>query len=90
MANIHHAVEEAVIHRTQIYLEDGQYEMLRARARREEKSMAELIRTVLDEYLSGRTYRSEEDPLRRVIGIGKGDGAAVAENCDDYLYGEKN
>ncbi len=64
--------------------------MLRARARREDKSMAELIRTVLDEYLCGKSYGSSEDPLRRAIGIGKGDGSAVAENCEEFLYGEKN
>ena len=51
--------------------------------------MAELIRTGLDEYLSGRSYSSEEDPLQQAIGIGKGDGSAVAENCEEFLYGEK-
>jgi hypothetical protein len=80
----------AVIHRTQIYLEDGQYEMLLARSRREDKSMAELIREALDDFLSGRSLDSGEDPLRQAIGIGKGDGSAVAENCEEFLYGEKS
>ena len=52
--------------------------------------MAELIRAVLDEYLSGRSYGSGEDPLQKAIGIGKGDGSAVAEHCEEFLYGEKN
>ncbi len=79
----------AIIHRTQIYLEDEQYEMLKARARSEERSMAELIRFVLDEYLNGRPSAGGKDPLLQAIGIGKGDGSAVAENTEEFLYGEK-
>ncbi len=77
-------------HRTQIYLEQGQYELLRSRARREGKSLASLIREALDEYLGGKGSRGRQDPLCMVIGIGKGDGSAVAENFEDYLYGERN
>ncbi len=75
-------------HRTQIYLEQGQYELLRSRARREGKSLASLIREALDEYLGRKGPRGRLDPLRRVIGIGEGDGAAVAENVEDFLYGD--
>jgi len=78
------------IRRTQIYLEDSQYELLRSRARREGKSMAAVIREILDEYLGGKASMSRRDPLRHAIGIGKGDGAAVAENYQDYLYGDKS
>jgi hypothetical protein len=77
-------------HRTQIYLEPGQYEMLRARARRQGRSLASLIREALDEYLGIKASRSGADPLHRAVGIGKGDGAAVAENYEDFLYGEKS
>ena len=34
------------MHRTQIYLEDAQYEMLRARARREGRTLAAVIRGI--------------------------------------------
>ena len=77
-------------HRTQIYLEPGQYELLRSRARREGKTLASLIREALDEYLAGKAAQPGKDPLHRVIGIGDGDGAAVAENCDEYLYGDRH
>ena len=77
------------MHRTQIYLDDGQYEMLRSQARRKGKSMASIIREILDEYLRGTGNRSR-DPLLDVIGIGAGDGSAVAEHYEDYLYGEAN
>lgn len=78
------------IHRTQIYLESSQYEILKSRARREGKSMAAVIREILDEYLGGKSSMRRPDPLRRAIGIGKGDGAAVAENYQDFLYGDKS
>ncbi len=52
--------------------------------------MAELIRIVLDEYLIGKSPAGTEDPLLRAIGIGKGDGSAVAENTEEFLYGEKD
>ncbi len=76
-------------HRTQIYLEPSQFEMLRNRARREGKSLASVIREAVDEYLGIKVTRRGEDPLYRAIGIGRGDGAAVAENYEDFLYGEK-
>ncbi len=75
------------MHRTQIYLEDGQYEMLRSRARREGKSMASVIRDILADYLSPKSAAGSKDPFRQVIGIGRGDGSPVAENFEDYLYG---
>jgi hypothetical protein len=77
------------VHRTQIYLEQNQYELLRARARREGKSLAAVIRDSVDAYIGGPVAKAARDPLQRVIGIGKGDGAAVAENYEDFLYGEK-
>lgn len=77
------------MHRTQIYLEEAQYEMLRAKARREGKSLAAVIREILDAAL-GRAPRGSAgaDPLDGVIGIAEGDGSAVAENVSDYLYGD--
>jgi hypothetical protein len=76
------------VHRTQIYLEDSQYEMRRARARREGRSLAAVIRGILEEHLSGTGTR-KRDRFGEVIGIGAGDGAAVAEHVDDFLYAAK-
>jgi len=75
------------MHRTQIYLEDSQYEMLRARARHEGTSLAAVIRKILNDYLGGDRSRKDSDDFRAVIGIGEGDGSRVAENYEDYLYG---
>lgn len=76
------------MHRTQIYLDESQYELLRSRARREGKSLASIIREILDQHFRGDAP-SPADPLAAVIGIGSGNGAAVAEHYEDYLYGEE-
>jgi hypothetical protein len=68
------------VHRTQIYLQRSQYELLKLRARKEGKSMAAVIREILDAHLCGKSSGARRDALHRVIGIGEGDGSAVAEN----------
>ena len=76
------------MHRTQIYLEENQYQLLRSQARRKGKSLAAIIREILQTHLGGRQNVTAQDPFRRVVGIGEGDGSRVAENCEEYLYGE--
>jgi len=75
------------MHRTQIYLEDGQYQLLRARARSQGRSLAAVIRQILDDHLAGQPGPGATDEFTRVIGIAEGDGSRVAENYEDYLYG---
>ena len=77
------------MHRTQVYLKQNQYELLKARARREGKSLAEVIRDSVEAYFGRAAISARKDPLRSVIGIGDGDGSAVAENYEDFLYGER-
>ena len=52
--------------------------------------MAAVIREILDQHLCGKASTARRDPLHRVIGIGEGDGSAVAENSEDFLYGEQS
>ena len=73
------------MHRTQIYLEDSQYRLLKEKARRQGTSLAAVIRLILEEHLAAAP--SENDEFASVIGIGEGDGSRVAENYEDYLYG---
>ena len=75
------------MHRTQVDIRTDQYEMLNARARREGRSLASIIREILDAHLSGG--KPAHDPFDRVIGLAKGDGSAVAENHAEYLYGKR-
>jgi hypothetical protein len=76
------------MHRTQIYLADDQYQTLRARARREGRSLAAVIRGILSDHLEGDPGYPERDGFSEVVGIGEGDGSRVAENYEEYLYGE--
>lgn len=76
------------MHRTQIYLDDLHYQILRSRARREGKTIAAIVRQILDRHLGLDKDGRAVDRLEKVIGIGKGNGEAVAENYEDYLYGE--
>jgi hypothetical protein len=81
---------EVHLHRTQVYLEESHYQLLRSLARRQGKSLAAVIRGILDAHFRGSTATGAQDPFRRVIGIGRGDGSAVAEHYEDYLYGEES
>ena len=71
-------------HRTQILLEDSQYEKLQERARRESRGLGELVREAVAGYLG--EPQAASDAVLGVIGLGAGDGAPVARNHDDYLY----
>lgn len=76
-------------HRTQLYLDDAQYQYLKNTARREKKSIAKLIREWVDERRQVKSMKKYlNDPFFKLRGIfsDKGD---VAENFDDYLYGGK-
>lgn len=79
----------AFVHRTQVYLDDGQYQALRSRAQREKKTLAAVLREILDQHLGGARRSRKADALDRVIGIGEGDGQAVAEHYQDHLYGAR-
>ena len=78
------------MHRTQIYLEEDDYQMLKSLARRRGSTLAAVIRDIIKAGLNPSPAAAKSDPFNHVIGIGKGDGSAVAENYEDYLYGEKS
>jgi hypothetical protein len=68
------------MHRSQIIIEDWQYETLKAWAEREGKSISQLMREILDERL-GRGRRT----LSRVCGIGH-DPGFTGRDHDKILY----
>jgi hypothetical protein len=78
------------LHRTQVYLEESHYMLLRSLARRQGKTLAAVIRDILGAHFRKATAGGAQDAFARVVGIGKGDGSAVAENYEDYLYGEES
>ncbi|MFH1148267.1 MAG: hypothetical protein V1736_11250 [Pseudomonadota bacterium] len=75
------------MHRTQIYLDETRYNYLLGLARKQKKSLAQVIRELIDERIQERVMRKEEDPFYAVIGIAEGTGEPVAERYEDVLYG---
>jgi len=79
------------MHRMQISLTTNQYEFLQSEAFVTGKSMAAILRTMLDEAIEHRQQDIlANDPIWDVIGIGQAiDGPTdISENVDKYLYGE--
>ena len=75
------------MHRTQILIEEWQYEALRGRAERERCSRSALIREILNASLNP----SEIIPRKRlqtIEGIGE-DAVASGQEHDKYLYAGK-
>jgi hypothetical protein len=72
--------------RTQIILDDWQYEALKARATRLGVSMSELLRQILDAHLAKPPSRSHQ--LEAIIGIAD-DPATHGRDHDDHLYGKR-
>ncbi len=78
------------MNRLQISLTQTQYEFLKSEAFMIEKSMAAVLRDLLDAVIQDRQQDIlENDPIWGVIGIGKTiDGPTdVSSNVDKYLYG---
>ena len=70
--------------RTQILLDDWQYQALKARAQREGRSMSELLRQILDAHLGKRGARTPR--LEDICGVGE-DRTARGRDHDHFLYG---
>ena len=71
--------------RTQIMLDDWQYEALKAQAERQGRSMSELLREMLDASL--RREPSRGPGLEDIRGIGA-DRKASGRFHDEFLYGK--
>lgn len=76
-------------HRTQISLEDWQYQILRDLSRRKRKSLSSIIRDLVTEKFAAPGSGKSQDPLWGIVGIGAGDGSSVAREHDRHLYGKK-
>ena len=74
--------------RTQVQLTKEQVRALKAQARNEERSMADLVRESVDEYLAQRSGRGRHELMLRardLIGRYRSGCPDVAENHDRYL-----
>ncbi len=80
---------ESAKHRTQISLEDWQYQILREMSIKLKKSLSCIIRDLLTEKLSRETSKTEKDSILGIIGIGTGDGLPAAKEHDRFLYAKR-
>ena len=80
---------ESVKHRTQISLEDWQYQAILELSKKTRQSISAIIRELLSDRLLSNTVDKEKDPLTKIIGIGNGNGKPVARKHDKYLYGKE-
>lgn len=80
---------ETVKHRTQISLEDWQYQILLERSRKTKKSLSSLVRDLLTEKFSKQAVKAKEDSIWGIIGLGSGDGSSVAREHDRFLYAKR-
>ncbi len=75
--------------RTQIQLTEEQYEMLRARAAAENRSMADVVRQLVEDSLHGPALPGPDERRRRALGaigcLGKAGPPDLSRRHDDYL-----
>ena len=74
--------------RTQIQLTEGQAGALKERARLEERSVADLVRACVAEYLARHPTRDRDDLMRRaceIVGRYHSKHPDLARNHDHYL-----
>ncbi len=80
---------EGKLHRTQISIEDWQFQTLIEISKKTKRSMSSIIREILAEKLLNKSIDKkdiEKDPISELLGIGIGNGSPVAEEHDKYLY----
>ena len=80
---------EAIKHRTQISLDDWQYQLLLELSRKTKKSLSALIRELITEKLAPKAGVAENDPIYSIVGIGGSGLKHTARDHDAVLYGKK-
>lgn len=80
-------MKSVCMHRTQVILEDWQYQALRARSEQEGRSISDLVREALAKTLAQPPEQNSR--LQEIEGIGE-DHATFGEDHDRALYGEKS
>jgi hypothetical protein len=80
---------EAIKHRTQISLDDWQYQVLLDLSRKTKKSLSALIREMVTEKLAPKAGMAENDPIYSIVGIGGSGLKHTARDHDAVLYGKK-
>lgn len=79
---------ESVKHRTQISLDDWQYQLLLEVSRKTRKSLSALIREMITEKFAAKPEDVSRDPIFDIVGIGASSHKSTARNHDSVLYGK--
>jgi len=80
---------ETIKHRTQISLEDWQYQVLLDLSRKTKKSLSALIREMITEKFSAASTRAGSDPVFGIVGIGNSGHNKTSSDHDAVLYRKK-
>ena len=72
--------------RTNVVLEEWQYQYLKERAAREGKSMSALLRELIEAAIRPGKGSIQDDPIFEIVGMFRGGRKDVAEKHDEYLY----
>jgi hypothetical protein len=80
---------EASKHRTQISLDDWQYQVLLDVSRKTKKSLSALIREMITEKFTAAAGEAGNDPVFGIVGIGSSGQKKTARDHDAVLYGKK-
>lgn len=76
------------MHKTQLYLENDQYLLLKDWALKQKKSIAQVVRELIDAALKPPSH-SLRDPLDELVGKADSGYSNISQNVDDYLYGDE-
>ena len=76
-----------IMHRTQILLDDWQYEDLKAASERDGRSISNLVRDAVTAFLR-QQQRPDPTRLAEIAGIGD-DESGSARDHDEILYGPR-
>jgi hypothetical protein len=72
--------------RTNVVLEEWQYQYLKERAAREGKSLSALLRELIEAAARPSDKSIKDDPIFEIVGMFRGGREDVAEKHDEYLY----
>ena len=81
---------QTVKHRTQISLDDWQYQLLLDVSQKTRKSLSALIRELITERFAAKPSDVATDPAFQIMGIGKSGHKDTARTHDSVLYGKKS
>ena len=80
---------QTIKHRTQISLDDWQYQLLLHVSQKTRKSLSALIRDLITERFAAKPADVATDPAFQIMAIGKSGHKNTARTHDAVLYGKK-